>query len=278
MTPIAIEFFGHAIHWYGIMAGIGFLTAMWICQRKRAYAGLTEDQVTNVAVWTMLLGIVGARIYYVATHYDIFENGPFWKIAAVWEGGLVFYGGFILATLFMIFYCWKNKLPITKTMDLFAIALPAGHIFGRIGCFLQGCCFGAPTECVTGFHYPQSGHLNPNGVQIFDYADIITRYPISAIHPVQLYEAFGILLLFIFLYRTLGKFKPGHTTALYFILYAIIRFIAESFRGEYSANQLVNVFGFDLMPGHIDSLCIILPAGIIMWVLCSQLDKRTLKK
>lgn len=278
MNPIAFDLFGHPVHWYGIMAGIGFLSAVFVMQRRRDYAQITEDQLINIAVWTMVAGILGARTYYVIANYSLFSDRPFWKIFAIWEGGLVYYGGFLLAGLFLFFYCMKQKLSVARITDLFSIGLPLGHFFGRIGCFLQGCCFGAPTDSFFGFSYPMTSCGSIHEKPVLNYADIVTRYPLQSIHPVQIYEAFGILLVFIILYRTLGRFKPGQTTALYFILYGVVRFITESFRGEYNAEQLTSIGGVNLMPGHIDSLFLVIPAGVIIWFLSARFARKAAEK
>lgn len=267
MTPIAISIFGYNIHWYGVMAGIGFLLAIWICQRRRGVAGFTDEQVVNIGVWTMVMAVIGARIYYAIAYPESFNS--FWEIFNIRTGGLVFYGGFILASLFVTFYCWKHKLSILRVTDLFAVGLPIGHMFGRIGCFLQGCCYGHPTESILGFRYPDT--VSPEG-RLW-YEPILAKYPVSAIHPSQLYEAFGIFIVFLILYRLYGKLKTGHTFALYLLIYGVVRFFAESFRGEYDASHLTEVFGYQLMPGQIDSLTIIIPAGIVVWFLSSWLTK-----
>ncbi len=273
MHPIAFHIFGHPIHWYGIMAGIGFLSAVWFAQRKRDYAELTEDQVINVFVLTMLFAIIGARVYFIIAYWNTFQDASLMKYFAIWEGGLVYFGGFICASTFMILYTYFKNVNILKVMDLFAVTLPLGHFFGRIGCFLQGCCFGAPTHQPWGVVYPST-----MAGESYLYKDIMEHYKGIPIHPVQLYEALVILCVFFIGTRFFNKLKPGRSAALYFILYGIGRFFVEGYRGEYSPDKITKIGSLSLYPGQMDSLTIIIPAGILIWIIAGVVAKYRAKK
>ena len=136
-----IPFLHISVKSYGTMMVIGFLAAVWLMRRLMRKSGQNPDFVTNVAMYALIAGIVGARIFYVVHHHDQFVGRP-GEIFAVWRGGLEFLGGFLCALVFLWIYLSKQKLPKRLYLDILAIGLMVGLGFGRIGCFLNGCCFG----------------------------------------------------------------------------------------------------------------------------------------
>jgi|GEM_PF-4729342 len=121
------------VYWYGIMVAIGFVCATALMVRNRKYAGMDTEQITDMALWGMVAGIIGARIFYVCQFWNQYENNLF-QIIMINKGGLVFYGGFICATIVLLIYARKQKLEVLKVMDILAPSLAVGHMFGRIGC------------------------------------------------------------------------------------------------------------------------------------------------
>lgn len=246
MHQICFEIGSFSIRWYGVMAALGFMSAMFIFNYLRAYSGLNADQTANLSMLAIFGGLFGARLFYVIQFWPQFRNN-LWEIIRVDHGGLVFYGGFIVATLIFIWYCRKHKLNMLGVLDIAAPALALGHVFGRIGCLLNACCFGKPTSCWLGVHYPR-GVLPPR----FDY-DV-------ARHPVQLYESCANFILFIVLFSLVGKLKRGRVAALYFCLYGIIRFIDEFFRGDHT-DAILKVFTRAQLIGLI-----LIPIGIFLYI------------
>lgn len=138
---------------YGLMMVIGFLAAVTII--RYLSRNITPDPrlITNAALYSLIAGIVGARIFFVVHHYDNFQGSPL-EIFAIWNGGLELLGGVLLAITVIFFYLWYHKLPIRRYLDILAIGLMLALAFGRIGCFLNGCCFGKPTELPWGVRFP----------------------------------------------------------------------------------------------------------------------------
>lgn len=220
MHPIFLELNGFlTIRWYGLMAALGFLAAMFMVDLNRKYANMNRDQATTLVFIGVIAGVIGSRIAYVIQFYGQYRDN-FLEIFRIDRGGLVFYGGFFLAMLCMILYCRKVKLDTWRVLDICTPALALGHMFGRIGCFLNGCCFGKPTECIFGVIHP-AGSMP---AQI---------HGVVAIHPVQLYEAFANLLLALVMFPILRKTGRGVATSLYLLIYGIIRFVDEFFRGDH---------------------------------------------
>ncbi|HPD48049.1 MAG TPA: prolipoprotein diacylglyceryl transferase [Anaerohalosphaeraceae bacterium] len=138
---------------YGLMMVVGFLLAVLLMRRASRRVGENPDHITNVALYALIAGVVGARIFYVVHHYNLFA-GDFMSVFAVWQGGLEFLGGVLMAIGVVFVYVLANRLPLRRYFDILAIGLMLGLSFGRIGCFLNGCCFGKPTDVAWAVRFP----------------------------------------------------------------------------------------------------------------------------
>jgi phosphatidylglycerol:prolipoprotein diacylglycerol transferase len=138
---------------YGAMMVVGFLCAVFLLRRLTRAVGENPDHMTNVALYALIAGVVGSRIFYVAHHIEDFR-GSILSMLAVWQGGLEFLGGVILAIVVIVFYMVRYKLPALRYLDVLAIGLMVGLGFGRIGCLLNGCCFGKPTKVSWAVRFP----------------------------------------------------------------------------------------------------------------------------
>ena len=138
---------------YGFMMVLGFIAAMFLARRRCRLQGENPDHITNFSVYVLLAGIVGARIMFVLHHPGEYQ-GNFLKVFAIWSGGLEFLGGVICAILVMVIYLKRKKLSVLKYLDILAPALMLGLAFGRLGCLLNGCCFGATCEQPWAIRFP----------------------------------------------------------------------------------------------------------------------------
>jgi phosphatidylglycerol:prolipoprotein diacylglycerol transferase len=138
---------------YGLMMVIGFLAAVFVIRRLSRDITPDPQFITNASLYTLIAGVVGARLFYVVHYFDKFRGEPF-SIFAIWEGGLELYGGVIFAVIVVFLYLWRHKLPIRRYLDILAIGLMLALAFGRVGCFLNGCCFGKPTDKLWGVRFP----------------------------------------------------------------------------------------------------------------------------
>lgn len=236
MDPVAFHIFSLPIRWYGVMAALGVVAAYLLIKKNRDYAGVTVEQSADITFMLILVGVIGSRLFYVIQFFDQFKYtykngvkiplssfGMLMEILKIWKGGLVFYGGFICAVIALIIYCRIKKINFWKVTDMCAPGLALGHAFGRIGCLLNGCCFGKPNAW--GITYP---------------ADSIPGkcYPEQSLHPVQLYEALGNIGLAVLLHFTMRKLKPGQNLGLYLALYGVMRFTDEFLRGDHKEADL----------------------------------------
>lgn len=255
MYQVAFEVFGMPIHWYGIMTALGFMCAIFTIQKLRKHAEMESNQISDITVLAMIAGVVGARIFYVVQFWDKFKYNLS-EIIRIDHGGLVFYGGFICASLLVILYCKKQKLSLIRVIDIFAPGLALGHAFGRIGCFLNGCCYGKVCNLPWGVVYP-------------DGSAPAHKFPEQAIHPVQLYEATGNFAIFALLFFwAIKKFKPGQIAAIYLILYGNLRFFLEFLRGDHSD------FFLGFTPSQTIALCLI-HIGLILFAVFKRKNKKS---
>jgi phosphatidylglycerol:prolipoprotein diacylglycerol transferase len=170
---------------YGAMMVVGFLFALVLLRRLTKTAGQNPDHMTNVALYALIAGVVGARVFYIFHHFAEFK-GDILSMFAVWQGGLEFVGGVILAIFVILLYLRYYKLPMLSYLDILAIGLMVGLGFGRIGCFLNGCCFGRPTNVswisrLPRFPYesaPYCSQVRPNPARNRDkaYIDLPAEY------------------------------------------------------------------------------------------------------
>ena len=164
------------IYTYGVLVALGFFAGMQYIV-KYSKNVITKQQVYDFLFYVILIGIIGARLFYVLLELPYYKTNPL-EIFQVWKGGLVYYGGFVAVLVFTFFYFRNKKVNVIKLMDVFAPALALGHLFGRIGCFFSGCCYGKNTDCFLAIAHK---------------------------HPTQLYEALGNLIIFIILHKLLQQ-------------------------------------------------------------------------
>ena len=139
---------------YGLIMVIGFLVAVSLMRRLVCRLGENPDHITNTALYALLAGIVGARIFYVVHHFEDFRHDSFLRYFATWEGGLELVGGVILAVIVIMVYLYLQQLSIGRYMDILAIGLMLGLAFGRVGCYFSGCCWGRPTKVPWAIRFP----------------------------------------------------------------------------------------------------------------------------
>jgi len=237
------------IRMYGLMIGIGFLISMYLASRQARKEGLDPDRILDMGVYLLLAAIVGSRILYVLTNLPEFTRNPL-EAFAIWKGGLVFYGGLLAAVPIGFWYVRKHQLPIWQTADIMAPYIALGHAFGRLGCFFAGCCFGAPCSgpfCIT-FSDPNS--LAPLGVPLV---------------PTQLIESGGEFLNFgLLLLVTRFKRFDGQVFWFYPLLYAILRFILEFYRGD-AVRGLY--FGGIISTSQIIAIGMVVLSIVMLWTL-----------
>lgn len=218
MHPTLIKLGPLVIRSYGTLVAIGFLVGTWFGLRLARKRGISADLMLDLVTLTLVSAVVGARLLFVAINWEDFSSN--WlAIFKVWDGGLVFYGGFILAFVVAVLYVKKCKANVWETADIFGPGIALATSIGRWGCFCAGCCWGKPTNAWWGITF-----TNPQAITPFLY---------KKLHPTQIYHSLANFLIFLFLWKIFGRKKfNGEVFCLYIILYAAGRFIIEFFRGD----------------------------------------------
>jgi len=243
---VAFELFGFQVYWYGILAAAAFLVAFGTASRRAPRVGIRSEDVFNLAPWIIIGAVVGARVLYVISYWDKEFAGRPWTQIFNMRSGLVYYGGLIGSSLGTIIFCRKARLPLWRMADVMAPSIALGHAFGRVGCFMTGCCYGRPTDLPWAVHFPKEHWTH--GI---------------AVHPTQLYESSLNFLFYMFLAWLYRRRKfDGQIFAIYLIGYALIRAFVEFFRGDYDLSQFH--FGGLASPGQTVSI-FILAAGLALW-------------
>ena len=230
------------IHGYGLMIGIGFLTAVLIGMYRAKKKGMNQEAVLDIAIYCILAGFLGGKLLYVIVEWKRFVQAP-WSVLG--SAGFVVYGGIITGVLTGYLYTRIKKLSFTQYFDLVMPEIAIAQGFGRIGCFLAGCCYGAKTDSFLGVIFPE-GSLAPAGVKLL---------------PTQLFMSAGDFFIAIVLILYSRKNKvDGNVGAGYLVLYGIGRFAIEFLRndrrgnvGALSTSQFISIF------------IVLIGAGLIVW-------------
>lgn len=263
-----IPFVHITVQSYGTMIVIGFIASLWLLRRLMKKAGQSTDYITNLAMYALLIGLAGAKIFHVVHYFDQYRDN-LRSIITGFGYGFEFLGGFLCAVAFVWLYLWKQKLPKRLYLDILAIGLMVGLGFGRIGCFLNGCCFGKPADVPWAVTFPYGspvfysqirpdldrdrgkallnlpddyfdaeGYLKPFDELTPEQQQAVRsggQYACLAVHPTQLYSSLngfilaGILLL---VWLKIGRKKPGVVLSLMLILYGATRFYIETLRAD----------------------------------------------
>jgi phosphatidylglycerol:prolipoprotein diacylglycerol transferase len=220
------------LHTYGVLLAIAFLAGLWAASRqaKQAARGLFETdeersryaaRVTDMAVWVLIAGLVGAKLLLVAVDWRYFSRNPR-EIFSIFQSGGVFYGGLIAGILVAWWYARHHDLRGWPTADVLAPGVVLGQAIGRLGCFSAGCCWGKPTQV-------------PWAVTFTDvYAARAVGTPMDTpLHPSQIYESVAAFLIFLFLlWLAPRKRFHGQVVLAYVALYSVVRFGLEFLRGD----------------------------------------------
>jgi phosphatidylglycerol:prolipoprotein diacylglycerol transferase len=195
---------------YGVMLAIAFLVGTWIATREARRLRLDEDKLVTVILIALVSGVLGARLLYVLEHVDEFRR-EWGSIFALWQGGLTLYGGVVAGTLGGLLSARRLGLPMWMVADALTPSVALGTMFGRVGCFLNGCCYGRPTRMPWGVVFPPDSYA---GVEFGN----------APLHPAQLYAAFAGLVLFLIFWGLRTRTRvPGVLFWIFIATFAALR-------------------------------------------------------
>jgi phosphatidylglycerol:prolipoprotein diacylglycerol transferase len=244
---------GIPVFGYGVMMFVGFSAATWLAARRVRTIGQPPDVIWDMMMWVLIPGLIGARLTYLAQNWDrvlLNKNGAQALVAlfALWDGGIVFYGGVIGGIVGVVIYCRRRGINPIAMFDVIAPSLFIGEGFGRIGCFLYGCCYGRACELPWAVQFPRDSLtfklLVERGTVAADAPATI------ALHPTQIYSsvaAFALAGILAWYFRR--RSFDGAVIALAWILYPVNRYILETFRDDepgrlgtdFTFSQLVSI-------------------------------------
>lgn len=209
-----------------VFLGLAISLFLMECRSRREGFPSPAEMVFDLVFVIVASGFVGGRVAYVIENFPVFLENPL-SVFAFWEGGLIFYGGMISSFICLFLFTRFKKISFLKVLDFLVPYVALTHAFGRVGCFLNGCCGGRVCELPWAVRFPGET---------------------QSVHPTQLYETGWDLVLFFFLIRLSGR-KPnsGAVTSAYFFFYGLGRFCVEFFRagnpfwGIFTANQWMSL-------------------------------------
>jgi len=248
MYPVLFKLGPLTIHTYGFLVALGFLLGLGLAVRQAKKEGIPSYKIVDLGFYILLSAIIGSRLFFIFINASHYIKNPL-DILKLWEGGLVFYGGILFAIPTVIWYTKKKGLGLWSMADVFAPSIAIGHSIGRLGCFAAGCCYGKPAETL------------PWAVTFTDPESLaLTGIPL---HPTQLYESTGEFINFLILI-TLRRYKSfnGQLFLTYVLLYSILRFIVEFFRGDVARGFII--YNISLSQGISILMFLIASVGLIV--------------
>jgi phosphatidylglycerol:prolipoprotein diacylglycerol transferase len=233
-TLPAFDLFGRqlgplTLHSYGVLLAIAFLAGLYFAGREAKRGGLDPARVTDLGVYVLIAGLLGAKLMLVVVDFGHYRDQP-GELWSLLQSGGVFYGGLLAAFPVAWWYTNKHQLAGWPTADALVPGVALGQAIGRLGCFAAGCCHGRPTDV-------------PWAVRFRDvYAARTVGTPLDTpLHPTQIYESIATALIFAFLLWLARRKKfQGQVVMAYLVLYAIARFTIEFWRGDASRGFVFN--------------------------------------
>jgi len=236
MFPVLLKIGPLSIFTYGFFIALGFLAGIYFAVKEARRLGEEPEIIMDLCFYLLVAAIIGSRLFYVATNPKMFLENPV-EILKIWNGGLVFYGGFIAALITGIIYLKAKNIPVWKTADIMAPSVVLAHFFGRIGCFFAGCCYGKYCDLPWAVIFRNPDSLAPQGLPL---------------HPTQLYSALNNLAIFLFLFffRKHKKYD-GQLFWLYVLMYGITRSFIEIFRADFRGEFFYGTYSISQVVGGI---------------------------
>lgn len=243
MRPILFEPFGFKVHSYGVMLVISFLAGIWLAQKRAPKFGLTKEDVLDAAFWAVFLGILGARALYIIQEWGTYSK-DWHQIVKLQFDGLTSFGAIIGGVLGFIIWAKRSKKSLINMLDVATAPFLLAHPIGRIGCLLNGCCYGGVCDLPWGV--PVEGHP-------------------GLYHPAQVYDglmnlvALGVLLWI----EKKGKLRSGQSVGIFLMLHGTTRIIYELWRVGTTSTTMGNLPFTDAQAAA--GAMVLLGVGIFVW-------------
>lgn len=251
-SPVCFSIGEKHIYWYGVIIASGLLLALMFCLRQTRHYGVEEDDIYDLVIWGIPVGILGARLYYVIFYLSRFRNADgslnFHKAIAIWDGGLAIYGAIIASMVLAFTLCRVKKLPMGAVTDVAVMGLLIGQMIGRWGNFMNREAFGAETDL-------------PWRMRLW-----VTAYDYIEVHPTFLYESLWNLLgllLIVFVVSKARRFD-GENTWFYFLWYGLGRTWVEGLRTDSLYLFDWQLFGQPIRVSQALSVAMVLISALVL--------------
>jgi phosphatidylglycerol---prolipoprotein diacylglyceryl transferase len=249
--PSILEWGPLHIRSYGLMLAIAFLFGTWLALREAKRLKLDEDALVTVILVTLVASVLGARLLFVAEHLEDFRH-QWGSVMALWQGGLTLYGGVVAGSVAGLIAARRFGLPMWTVADALTPSLAIGTMFGRVGCFLNGCCYGRPTALPWGVRFPAESFA-------------ALEYGAVAVHPSQLYNALAGLLLFAIAWALRTRMRvPGTLFWGFVAMFALVRVPLDLTRAYEPGAVLATVAGVPFTESQLTSVALALFALLMV--------------
>ncbi len=233
------------------MLAISFLVGTWIALREARRLNLDEDRLVTVILVALVAGVLGARAMYVIEHVEQFRR-EWASVLALWQGGLTLYGGVIAGAAAALLVARRAQLPMWTVADALTPSLALGMMFGRVGCFLNGCCYGHPTSMPWGVVFP------PDSFAGLEFGS-------APVHPSQLYFSAAGLVLFVLLWAVRTRIRtPGVLFWAFVALFGLTRIPLDMTRAYDAQAQVARLGGMTITESQVMSFAMALFAALMI--------------
>ena len=230
------------------MIFLAFAFGLWLGVLRGKNVGVNSNDIMDFTVWMMVSALIGARLTYVVTHWSEYAARPLDAISPIQSdgtigiAGLVVLGGILFAIPTAYYFAKRRNIPFFKLTDVMMPSLAFGLAIGRVGCYLNGCCFGLPTDVAWGIIFPSTCLAG-------------SVYPHNPIHPTQLYDfLYNVIIGIALIWWTPRKRFDGELFTLFLTLYGFGRFCVENLRYYPEAGKLFDVVGLQITGSGLASL------------------------
>jgi phosphatidylglycerol:prolipoprotein diacylglycerol transferase len=253
LHPILLKIGSFQLPTYGVLLATALIVALYTVVRLGRREGLDTGRLVDFSTWIIVTALVGAKILMILTEWTFYSQHPgqIFSVATLEAGG-VFYGGFVAATVFAIWYIRVYKLPFWKVFDVYAPAIALGQSIGRLGCFSAGCDYGVPSNSFLAVTFSNEFSHRMTGVPLG-----VPLFPWQIVASITMLCIFGILI-----WRFRHKSRDGEIFLLYIALYGVARFSLEFLRGDPDRGF---VFNHLLSTSQFIALLVLVVAAVIAY-------------
>ena len=247
MYPILLQFGNFEIRSYGLIVALSFFLGLWISTREARRKGIDPQLIQDFALYALVGGILGARIYFVLFSDPAFFLKNPWQIFVVWRGGIGVIGSLLGGSLAALWYCRKKNLSFWRLADTLAPGIALAQAVGVLACFLNGDSYGKPTDLPWAITYTDPRSLAPLNIPL---------------HPIEIYEIVNYFLVFLLVRQTRKQYKTdGFAFLAYLAGYGAARFSVEFFRGNPA------IFAWGIPAAQVFSVALILASLACFYLL-----------